>query len=93
MHRTKNIAMLDFPWVMLVLQSTNSGMGAGVSAAIALAIVAGKPERANPLVFHAFLLSAIPTLTYGLGVSRGQFGNMSAAKGPIPLAWVARKMT
>ena len=89
MHRTKNIAMLDFPWVMLVLQSTNSGMGAGVS----VAIVAGKPERANPLVFHAFLLSAIPTLTYGLGVSRGQFGNMSAAKGPIPLAWVARKMT
>ena len=40
-------ASLVFPWVMLVLQSTNGGMGAGVSSAIARAIGAGKPERAN----------------------------------------------
>jgi putative MATE family efflux protein len=50
-------ASLVFPWVMLVLQSTNSGMGAGVSSAIARAIGAGKSERANALVFHAFLLA------------------------------------
>src|SRR5947209_4730866 len=50
-------ASLAFPWVMLVLQSTNSGMGAGVSSAIARAIGAGKPERANALVFHAVLLA------------------------------------
>ena len=50
-------ASLVFPWVMLVLQSTNSGMGAGVSSAIARAIGAGKLERANALVFHAFLLA------------------------------------
>src|SRR5262245_31563463 len=50
-------ASLVFPWVMLVLQSTNSGMGAGVSSAVARAIGAGKPERANALVFHAFLLA------------------------------------
>src|SRR5580693_5342300 len=30
-------ASLAFPWVMLVLQTTNSGMGAGVSSAIARA--------------------------------------------------------
>src|SRR3954470_7415220 len=50
-------ASLVFPWVMLVLQSTNSGMGAGVSSAIARAIGAGKSERANALVLHAFLLA------------------------------------
>src|SRR5258708_12271218 len=50
-------ASLVFPWVMLVLQSTNSGMGAGVSSAVARAVGAGKSERANALVFHAFLLA------------------------------------
>jgi putative MATE family efflux protein len=50
-------ASLVFPWVMLVLQSTNNGMGAGVSSAVARAVGAGKPERANALVFHAFLLA------------------------------------
>src|SRR5215472_11738557 len=50
-------ASLVFPWVMLVLQSTNGGMGAGVSSAVARAIGAGKPERANAIVFHAFLLA------------------------------------
>src|SRR6478736_1464007 len=28
-------ASLAFPWVMMVLQTTNSGMGAGVSSAVA----------------------------------------------------------
>ncbi len=42
---------------MLVLQSTNSGMGAGVSSAIARAVGAGNVERADALVFHAFLLA------------------------------------
>src|SRR6187431_2815014 len=35
-------ASLAFPFVMLVLQTTNSGMGAGVSSAIARAIGADK---------------------------------------------------
>jgi putative MATE family efflux protein len=52
-------ASLVFPWVMLVLQSTNSGMGAGVSSAVARAIGADTPERANALVFHAFLLALV----------------------------------
>ena len=44
-------ASLAFPWVMLVLQSTNSGMGAGVSSAIARAVGAGKPALSVSLVF------------------------------------------
>jgi putative MATE family efflux protein len=50
-------ASLAFPWIMLILQTTNSGMGAGVSSAIARALGAGKRERADELVFHAFLLA------------------------------------
>src|ERR1700693_923241 len=50
-------ASLAFPWVMLILQTTNSGMGAGVSSAVARALGAGKRERADELAFHAFLLA------------------------------------
>lgn len=50
-------ASLVFPWVMLVLQTTNSGMGAGVSSAVARALGAGKRQRADELVFHTLLLA------------------------------------
>jgi putative MATE family efflux protein len=50
-------ASLAFPFVMMVLHCTNSGMGAGVSSAIARAIGAGQHERAHKLVFHAFVLA------------------------------------
>ena len=50
-------ASLAFPWVMLVLQTTNSGMGSGVSSAVARALGAGRRDRADALVFHAFLLA------------------------------------
>src|ERR1700726_266439 len=50
-------ASLAFPWVMMVLQTTNGGMGAGVSSAIARALGAGRRDRADDLVFHAFLLA------------------------------------
>ena len=50
-------ASLVFPWVMLILQTTNSGMGVGVSSAVARALGAGRRDRANDLVFHAFLLA------------------------------------
>ena len=50
-------ASLAFPFVMLVLQTTNSGMGAGVSSAVARAIGSGKRDRADELVFHALLLA------------------------------------
>ncbi len=50
-------ASLAFPWVMMILQTTNSGMGIGVSSAIARALGAGRRDRADALVFHAFLLA------------------------------------
>jgi putative MATE family efflux protein len=50
-------ASLAFPWVMLVLQTTNSGMGTGVSSAVARALGAGQRDRADALVFHAFVLA------------------------------------
>lgn len=52
-------ASLAFPFVMLVLQTTNSGMGAGVSSAVARALGAGKRDRADELVFHAFVLALV----------------------------------
>ena len=50
-------ASLAFPWIMMVLQTTNSGMGVGVSSAVARALGAGRRDRADALVFHAFLLA------------------------------------
>src|SRR6516225_8509550 len=50
-------ASLAFPWVMMVLQTTNSGMGAGVSSAVARALGAGRRDRADALVFHTLLLA------------------------------------
>src|ERR1700756_5282495 len=50
-------ASLAFPWIMLILQTTNSGIGAGVSSAVARALGAGNRERADELAFHAFLLA------------------------------------
>lgn len=50
-------ASLAFPWVMMILQTTNSGMGIGVSSAIARALGAGQRHRADALVFHALLLA------------------------------------
>jgi putative MATE family efflux protein len=57
-------ASLAFPWVMLVLQTTNSGLGAGVSSAIARSLGAGKVERANSLVFHTLLLALVVGLAF-----------------------------
>jgi putative MATE family efflux protein len=48
---------LAFPWVMLIMQATNGGMGAGVSSAIARALGAGRRDRADALVAHAFVLA------------------------------------
>jgi putative MATE family efflux protein len=50
-------ASLAFPWVMMILQTTNSGMGTGVSSAVARALGAGRRDRADDLVFHAFVLA------------------------------------
>jgi putative MATE family efflux protein len=72
-------ASLAFPWVMLVLQTTNSGMGAGVSSAVARALGAGQRERADALVFHAFLLAL------ALGAI---FSTLMLLGGPLLFRWM-----
>jgi putative MATE family efflux protein len=59
-------ASLAFPWVMVALQTTNSGMGLGVSSAIARALGAGRRDRADALVFHAFLLALALGVTFSI---------------------------
>jgi putative MATE family efflux protein len=50
-------ASLAFPWVMLILQATNSGMGVGVASAVARALGAGRRDRADDLAHHALVLA------------------------------------
>jgi putative MATE family efflux protein len=42
---------------MLIMQATNGGMGAGISSAVARALGAGRRDRADALVAHAFVLA------------------------------------
>ncbi len=48
---------LAFPFVMLIQHTAASGMGGGVSSAIARALGAGKRSVADALVLHAFVLA------------------------------------
>jgi putative MATE family efflux protein len=72
-------ASLAFPFIMMVLHSTNSGMGAGVSSAIARAMGAGQQERVRELVFHAFLIAL------GLGAI---FTSFMWLAGPLIFRWM-----
>jgi putative MATE family efflux protein len=72
-------ASLAFPWVMLLLQTTNSGIGNGVSSAIARALGAGERDRAEALAFHALLLAL------ALGA---MFATAMLLGGPFVFAWM-----
>ena len=72
-------ASLAFPWIMLVFQTTNSGMGAGVSSAVARALGASKRERADELAFHAFLLAL---------ALAGIFSTMMLLAAPFIFGWM-----
>lgn len=48
---------LAFPFVMLIQHTAISGMGGGVSSAVARALGAGKRDIADALAFHAFVLA------------------------------------
>jgi putative MATE family efflux protein len=50
---------LAFPFVMLVQHTAASGMGGGVSSAIARALGAGRRDVANALAYHAFVLAVV----------------------------------
>src|SRR5262245_24528114 len=80
---------LVFPWVMFMQHAAASGMGGGVSSAIARALGAGQRDAANALATHALVLaialSAIATafmLLYGpavYGAMGGRGAILSAA--------------
>jgi Na+-driven multidrug efflux pump len=48
---------LAFPFVMLIQHTAASGMGGGVSSAIARALGAGRRDVADALAFHTFVLA------------------------------------
>jgi hypothetical protein len=48
---------LAFPFVMLIQHTAASGMGGGVSSAIARALGAGKRDVADALTLHTFILA------------------------------------
>src|SRR6516225_4378447 len=50
---------LAFPFVMLIQHTAASGMGGGVSSAVARALGAGKRDVADALVFHSFILALV----------------------------------
>jgi putative MATE family efflux protein len=52
-------ASLAFPFVMLIQHTAASGMGGGVSSAIARALGAGKREIADALALHTFVLALV----------------------------------
>jgi Na+-driven multidrug efflux pump len=72
-------ASLAFPWIMLILQTTNSGIGAGVSSAVARALGAGKRERADELAFHALLLAL---------ALAGVFSILMLLAAPVVFGWM-----
>jgi MATE family, multidrug efflux pump len=55
---------LAFPFVMLIQHTAASGMGGGVSSAIARALGAGKRDVADALVFHTFVLALALAATF-----------------------------
>src|SRR5262249_11191629 len=76
---------LAFPFVMLIQHTAASGMGGGVSSAIARALGAGKRDVGNALTLHAFVLAlglaAQQTAGNGVVTSRGfdpQTGRLTA---------------
>lgn len=55
---------LAFPWVMFMQHAANGGMGGGVSTAIARALGAGRRDKADALVYHAFVLAIAVAATF-----------------------------
>ncbi len=70
---------LAFPWVMLVQHTAASGMGGGVSSAIARALGAGRRDIADALVFHTFVLAV------GLAVL---FSTIMLLAAPVVFRWM-----
>src|SRR5712671_2789416 len=72
-------ASLAFPFVMLIQHTAASGMGGGVSSAIARALGAGKRNVPNALALHALVLAL------GLGVV---FSTVLLLGAPFVFRWM-----
>ncbi|MGB8400463.1 MATE family efflux transporter, partial [Bradyrhizobium sp.] len=72
-------ASLAFPFVMLIQHTGASGMGGGVSSAIARALGAGKRDVADALAFHAFVLA--------LGLA-AEFSTVLLCGAPFVFRWM-----
>lgn len=70
---------LAFPFVMLIQHTGASGMGGGVSSAIARALGAGRRDVADALALHAFVLAL------GLGVA---FSMVLLLGAPVVFRWM-----
>ena len=70
---------LAFPFVMLIQHTAASGMGGGVSSAIARALGAGKQGIADALVLHTFVLA--------LGLAAG-FSTVLLLGAPFVFRWM-----
>jgi putative MATE family efflux protein len=57
-------ASLTFPFVMLIQHTVASGMGGGVSSAIARALGAGRRDIAEALAFYTFVLALGPAAAF-----------------------------
>jgi putative MATE family efflux protein len=72
-------ASLAFPFVMLIQHTAASGMGGGVSSAIARALGAGKRDVADALTLHTFVLA--------LGLAAG-FSTVLLLGAPFVFQWM-----
>src|SRR5919199_4510012 len=70
---------LAFPFVMLIQHTAASGMGGGVSSAVARALGAGKRDAADALALHAFVLAL------GLGAA---FSTVLLLAAPTVFRWM-----
>jgi Na+-driven multidrug efflux pump len=71
---------LAFPFVMLIQHTAASGMGGGVSSAIARALGAGKRDVADALALHTFVLA--------LGLAAA-FSTVLLLGAPFVFRWMA----
>ncbi|MGH7818640.1 MAG: MATE family efflux transporter, partial [Candidatus Binatia bacterium] len=62
---------LVFPITLIVLTMIGGGVGAGVSAAIAHALGAGRPREAESVAEHAFAITLLISLVFTTGLVAG----------------------
>jgi putative MATE family efflux protein len=58
--------VLVIPFITLMMNMANGGMGGGVASALARALGAGRHEDARALVLHALVLGAVAALVFTL---------------------------